>query len=333
MTDTAAPLRRDIRLLGSILGQVLVEQEGPELLETVESVRRSSAGGAPRRLGRSDRGRPDRRAAGAGAARIRALLPARQPRRAAAPRASAARRRAPRPRSARVAERCVQARRAGGPRRGARQLDPPRPYVTSNRGDTANRAAHAPADRARAAATRRARGLAGRDRCGRGADRRRDHAPLAGGRGPPRPTADHRRDPPRPVVLRAQPHGRCDRSPRKLARAPPGRAAAARVRLVDRRRHGRQPGCGRGLDRRGTRACPRTGTGPVSRRGSHACRRGRLGPLARAGLRRARGVDRTRRGRAPELRGRDRVTQRARALPPQALVHVVAARQRELPRT
>ena len=42
MTDTAAPLRRDIRLLGSILGQVLVEQEGPELLETVESVRRAA---------------------------------------------------------------------------------------------------------------------------------------------------------------------------------------------------------------------------------------------------------------------------------------------------
>ncbi|MGN6797277.1 MAG: phosphoenolpyruvate carboxylase, partial [Gaiellaceae bacterium] len=42
MTDTAAPLRRDIRLLGAILGQVLVEQEGPALLETVERIRRSS---------------------------------------------------------------------------------------------------------------------------------------------------------------------------------------------------------------------------------------------------------------------------------------------------
>jgi phosphoenolpyruvate carboxylase len=42
MTDAAAPLRRDIRLLGAILGQVLVEQEGPSLLETVERIRRAS---------------------------------------------------------------------------------------------------------------------------------------------------------------------------------------------------------------------------------------------------------------------------------------------------
>ncbi len=40
--DSAAPLRRDIRLLGTILGTVLVEQEGAWLLELVEHVRRSA---------------------------------------------------------------------------------------------------------------------------------------------------------------------------------------------------------------------------------------------------------------------------------------------------
>jgi phosphoenolpyruvate carboxylase len=37
--DTDAPLRRDVRLLGSLLGNVLVEQEGEELLEAEERIR------------------------------------------------------------------------------------------------------------------------------------------------------------------------------------------------------------------------------------------------------------------------------------------------------
>jgi phosphoenolpyruvate carboxylase len=44
VADTAAPLRRDVRLLGTLLGSVLVEQEGARLLEAVEAIRRDARG-------------------------------------------------------------------------------------------------------------------------------------------------------------------------------------------------------------------------------------------------------------------------------------------------
>src|SRR5215470_13526980 len=47
--STDAPLRRDVRLLGDLLGRVLVEQEGEQLLDDVEHVRalaRATRGGA-----------------------------------------------------------------------------------------------------------------------------------------------------------------------------------------------------------------------------------------------------------------------------------------------
>ena len=63
----AAPLRRDVRLLGQVLGRVLAEQEGEDLLADVERIRRLS------RAARAGGGR------GAGlAAAVRALDPERQ---------------------------------------------------------------------------------------------------------------------------------------------------------------------------------------------------------------------------------------------------------------
>jgi phosphoenolpyruvate carboxylase len=46
--DSVDPLRRDVRVLGAILGNVLVEQEGPGLLEAVERVRVRSRGARSR---------------------------------------------------------------------------------------------------------------------------------------------------------------------------------------------------------------------------------------------------------------------------------------------
>src|SRR6187402_3090449 len=52
-TGSTAPLRRDVRLLGGILGRVLVEQGGEGLLEDEERVRalaREARSGAPQEL-------------------------------------------------------------------------------------------------------------------------------------------------------------------------------------------------------------------------------------------------------------------------------------------
>src|SRR5579862_5472036 len=48
MDDTSRPLRRDVRLLGDLLGAVLVEQHGPELLDAVERIRLLARGARER---------------------------------------------------------------------------------------------------------------------------------------------------------------------------------------------------------------------------------------------------------------------------------------------
>src|ERR671912_858493 len=44
-TDSQGPLRRDVRLLGSLLGHVILEQEGQSLYDAEERVRQTSRGG------------------------------------------------------------------------------------------------------------------------------------------------------------------------------------------------------------------------------------------------------------------------------------------------
>ena len=121
-TDGEAPLRRDVRLLGEILGRVIVEQEGQAFLDLEERIRALSRAGraraAARRAARGGRGaRP--RDPGQDPARVRDLLPAREPRRAAPPTAAAARVRARGARPARVARGGVRPARGRGPRRPA----------------------------------------------------------------------------------------------------------------------------------------------------------------------------------------------------------------------
>ena len=98
----------------------------------------------------------------------------------------------------------------------------------------------------------------------------------------------------------------------RVARALARRAAAARVRIVDRRRHGRQPGRGPGDDRaRRSTARARSRSGATAREvralavelASHA----RSSTVSRG----ARGVDRPRRARAAGVRRGDRRAQRA----------------------
>ena len=159
------------------------------------------------------------------------------------------------------------------------------------------RAARAHPDRRAARAPRRPAARAGRAGRGRGAARRGGDAALADRRGAARPAADHRRDPPRALVLRAQPDLGRDRPAARLARA-----RARRRRRRSRSARGsaatwtatRRPGRRRS-PRRSTRRA-RVALRALPRRGARARGRDRLDPLARAGLGRARGVARPRRG-------------------------------------
>ena len=330
---TDAPLRRDVRMLGDLLGRVLVEQEDESLLADVERVRalaRAARGGAPQRRPRGRSGGAAARAAGERAARVRSLLPARERRRAAAPDPPP-----PRLRSAR-SESC----RSRSPSRSPAPRRPRRARSGAGSRSQLVLTAH-PTEAARrtvlASHLRIAALLAELDdprsqrspRRDRGGARRRDHRALADGRGAVAPASRRRRDPQRPLVLRAEP----DRRSRAAARRLP--AAPARTRRL------------RSGSARGSAAMPTAIRTPAPRRSREALERARdaaAPPLPRRGAR-ARRRDRrlvaadaasTRScsSRSPATSARCRPTRRdrrpepRRALPAEALVHVAAPRRR-----
>ena len=290
------------------------------------------AGPARASTQRSPRVAPD--AAGARAARVRRLLPAREHRRAAPPPAAPARGRARRPRPARIARRRLRrARRPAGRRARrarTRNVGPARPHRASDGGDAAHACCSRTSGSSRAA--RRASTIrASRPRSGAQAEerhRRGGDAALADRRGAARPPARSRTRSAtalwffeHSLIAAATELLRVWRE--RLPGAPPPLAFGT----LDRRRHGRQPGGRAGLDRRGARARPRARARPLPRRGARA--RGR-----------ARGCTARSSRSPPSSRSRSRATsascpayaaeigapERARAVPAQALVHVVAAR-------
>ena len=163
--------------------------------------------------------------------------------------------------------------------------------------------------------------------------RRGDHGPVADRRGARRAAARDRRDPPRPLVLRGEParrgRGAVRRVPRaasptrrRRSRSAPGSAATS---TATRRSAGRR-------SRRRSQRSRELALAPLPAGDPRARRRDRVEPLAHPRLARARRVDRARRARAAALRRRDPPPEHLRAVPPQALVHVGADRRGRVPR-
>ena len=128
-SDPAAPLRHDVRTLGHLLGETLIEQEGRGFFDLEERIRALAKRGrdatgdarAEARSGLREAFAGARRRGGrAGRARVRALLPAREPGGAASPRPTRARARSRRRGRTRVARGAVARARAAGASRGTR---------------------------------------------------------------------------------------------------------------------------------------------------------------------------------------------------------------------
>ena len=244
MSAPDTQLRANVRLLGDVLGEVLVEQEGEELLALEEQIRG---------LARVARETGDR-------AELEETIGALElERQSAVLRAFSLffqlaniaeqhhrlRRQAPvRARGAGAAG--VARRRGGAParrrrrRRGAARgrlaaPGPSRSDRAPDRGHAPHDPPGAPAARNRAAPARRS-GAAALDAASRpGSDRRGGDDAVADGRGALAPPARRRRDPPRPLVRRAEPVAGAAATRPRAAGRDPGRAAPTPARHLDRR--------------------------------------------------------------------------------------------------
>ena len=270
------------------------------------------------------------------AARLRALLPAREHRRAAPPPAPPARVRATRRGAARVARRGVRA--AGGRARGRAAARGSRDVslelvLTAHPTEATRRTLLRAHVRIAELLARARRPDAHRASSGREledelaeeitllwqTDEVRGDRPRVG-----------RRDPARALVLRGEPvrrgRARCCAAYRRLL---PGRAAAVLVRQLDRRRPRRQPGGRRRDDRArrsssarelGARALPRRRARARASRSRRAARSSASRTSSRS---RSRATSASCAAYATEIGA----AERPRAVPAQALVHVVAARR------
>ena len=201
---------------------------------------------------------------GQGARRLLALLPARQHRRAAPPRAAAARLRARGRGRAGVGRRGASTQLAAAgiadeelAPRGATAARRAGAHRAPDRGDARGRARRAPADRPAAARARRpvadaAPPRARRSRASTPRSRRSGRPTRSARRGRASSTRSGRALVLRDVALAGRPDGRARAAARGSRRARP-----APLRLLDRRRHGRQPERRRRDDPRGSRAVAR----------------------------------------------------------------------------
>ncbi len=274
------PLRRDVRLLGSLLGRVLVEQEGEGFLAAEERIRASSR--LAREVGDPSAVREAvrRLSPRAQARMLRAFATYFQLANTAEQHHRIRRRRAYTEEVATPRESLVEAFEllAGVPaetrRRASRaRLARARADGASDRGDAPDAPARACPDRGAPDPPGRSRPDLGRAGRARRRARRGDHDPLADRRGAERAPAGGRRDPPRALVLRGEP---VRRRRAAAARVPAARTGTCRCRSrsgagsaatsTATRRSGatrsslRSSGRGRPLSRATGRTCSRSPT-------------------------------------------------------------------------